>query len=304
MTQSGISSKPVFVLAVLLALTGLPTPAKSDTIVEFDTVLGAFEVQLYDSIAVNSVDRFLQYVEDEAYDEMFFSRLVDGFILQGGAFRYYETTPGVYSYGYTPNYGTIANEFQVSNTRGTLALAKQDGDPDSASNQFFINLGDNSANLDSQNGGFTVFGHVVGNGMVDVVDVLASQGSWNATLIHPALTDLPLIDYISDHSPDQNDLEIVNSIRVVFTSDVLGDCSGDGQVSLADLTILATNFGIQQGASWKNGDFNLDQQVSLADLTILATNYGTGTGTPAPEPASLSLLAFGSLALMRRSRGK
>ncbi len=302
MTQSGISSKLVIALAGVLALTGLTKPAKSDTIVEFNTILGAFEVQLYDSITVNTVDRFLQYVEDEAYDDMFFSRLVEGFILQGGAFNYVETAPGVYSYGYTPNYGTVNNEFQISNTRGTLALAKQDGDPDSGSNQFFINLGDNSANLDFQNGGFTVFGHVVGDGMVDVVDVLASQDIWIATSIHPSLTDLPLIDYIPDHSPDQNDLEIVNSIRVVFTSDVLGDCSGDGQVSLADLTILATNYGIQQGASWKNGDFNLDQQVSLADLTILATNYGTGT--PAPEPASLGLLAFGSLALMRRSRGK
>ncbi len=305
MNRSAISSKLIFALAVSLALTGLAAPAKSDTIVEFNTAMGSFEVQLYDSVAVNTVDRFLEYVAANDYDNMFFSRLVPGFILQGGGFNFTETaTPGEYAFNFTTNRGTIVNEFNIPNTRGTLAIAKQAGDPDSGSNQFFINLGDNTANLDNQNGGFTVFAHVVGDGMVDVVDVLASQTVWNATLIHPSFTDLPLIDYPGGEPIAREHLEMVNSIRVVFASDIAGDCTGEGQVSLADLTILATNYGMDMGASWKHGDFNLDQKVSLADLTMLASNYGTaGGGAPTPEPASLCLLAVGSLALMRRPRG-
>jgi cyclophilin family peptidyl-prolyl cis-trans isomerase len=40
-------------------------------------------------------------------------------------------------------------------------MAKADGSPNSATCQWFFNLGNNSTNLDNQNGGFTVFGHVV-----------------------------------------------------------------------------------------------------------------------------------------------
>jgi peptidyl-prolyl cis-trans isomerase A (cyclophilin A) len=51
-------------------------------------------------------------------------------------------------------------------------MAKVGGNPDSATSQFFVNLADNSANLDNQNGGFTVFATVV-EGM-DVVDTIAA----------------------------------------------------------------------------------------------------------------------------------
>ena len=67
--------------------------------------------------------------------------------------------------------GPIKNEFKISNTRGTVAMAKLGGNPDSATCQFFINVADNGSNLDYQNGGFTVFGKVV-EGM-DVADKIA-----------------------------------------------------------------------------------------------------------------------------------
>ena len=74
------------------------------------------------------------------------------------------------------SYGPIPNEFSPSrpNVAGTIAMAKLGGDPNSATNQWFFNVADNSSNLDNQNGGFTVFGQVLGEGMqlIDAIDGL------------------------------------------------------------------------------------------------------------------------------------
>ncbi len=95
-----------------------------------------------------------------------------------------------------------------------------------------------------------------------------------------------------------------------------GDANGDLKVSLADLTILATNFDTGSGATWYQGDFSGNGEVTLADLTMLATNYGfDGTGgmpTPLegasggdseiPEPTTALLLALAGPALLARKR--
>jgi peptidyl-prolyl cis-trans isomerase A (cyclophilin A) len=60
----------------------------------------------------------------------------------------------------------------ANNVRGTIAMAKLGSDPNSATNQWFFNLADNSANLDAQNGGFTVFGRVLGSGMAAVDEMV------------------------------------------------------------------------------------------------------------------------------------
>ena len=52
-------------------------------------------------------------------------------------------------------------------------MAKLGSDPNSATSEWFVNLGDNSGNLDNQNGGFTVFGRVLGSGM-DIVDAISA----------------------------------------------------------------------------------------------------------------------------------
>ena len=84
---------------------------------------------------------------------------------------------------------------------------------------------------------------------------------------------------------------------------IAGDINADRKVSLADLTILATNFNRPDGGNWADGDLNGDGQITLADLTILATNFGyDATEGDIPEPATALLLALGAGPILLRRR--
>lgn len=160
-------------LSVAAATAGAQTPG-TQTLVRFSTDAGPVDIELYDDSAPQTVANFLSYVRSGAYDGSFFHRLVRGFVLQGGGLRYNNTASPVITP--IPTQAPVANEFSPnrSNVRGTVAMAKLDGNPNSATNQWFVNLADNAANLDAQNGGFTVFGRVTAPSMA-VADKLANS---------------------------------------------------------------------------------------------------------------------------------
>ena len=80
-----------------------------------------------------------------------------------------------------------------------------------------------------------------------------------------------------------------------------GDADRDGDVDLADLSTLAFHWNILSGATWDMGDFDGDGDVDLADLSGLAFHWNQSVGSlPVPEPMTVSLLALGSMALIRR----
>ncbi|RJP34919.1 MAG: hypothetical protein C4547_10210 [Phycisphaerales bacterium] len=131
------------------------------------TSLGVVVIELLiDDAPVTSLN-FLRYIDEGFYNGTVFHRIVPDFVVQGGGFL---PDGSKQTGGRDP----IVNEFdpQRSNVRGTVAMAKLGGDPDSATSEFFFNLADNSENLDNQNGGFTVFANVI-EGM-DVVDAMAA----------------------------------------------------------------------------------------------------------------------------------
>lgn len=130
------------------------------------------DIALLDQEKPITVTNFLNYVTSGRYVNNFFHRSVPGFVVQGGGFRWITGTAGD-DVDSVQAFPTIQNEPGISNVRGTIAMAKLGGDPNSASSQWFINMANNSANLDSQNGGFTVFGRVVGNGMTVMDEIIA-----------------------------------------------------------------------------------------------------------------------------------
>lgn len=169
---------------LVLAISGSANVLATNVIVQ--TALGDIEIELFDTQAPQTVANFLNYVTDGDYTDTFIHRSVPGFVIQGGGFTFIDgVTASV------PSDPPVVNEPGISNVRGTIAMAKFPNDPDSATSEWFINLADNSGNLDNQNGGFTVFGQVTGNGM-DVIDTIAALPVWNAG---SPFTDLPLIDY-------------------------------------------------------------------------------------------------------------
>ena len=150
------------------------------TYVDFATNYGDIVIQMFDADAPLTVANFVHYASNPAlgqgYTGSFFHRLATGFVLQGGGYDFANGTVGTIAAA-----APVPNEFSAahSNLAGTVAMAKLGGDPNSATDQFFFNLGDNSANLDAQNGGFTVFGQVT-DATWDVVQRIAGLQTENA----------------------------------------------------------------------------------------------------------------------------
>ncbi len=155
--------------AILAALASLLSPRLSaGTLAQFRTTIGDVSVELLDEDKPATVQNFIRYVNSGAYRNVFFHRCLPHFVIQGGGFA--TADPSSQSnftvYVNVPTFPPVTNEFEVgrkfSNVYGTIAMAKTAAGPDTATSQWFFNLADNSANLDHQNGGFTVFGRVVG----------------------------------------------------------------------------------------------------------------------------------------------
>lgn len=161
----------MFLSFVVLGALGLSNLAHA-TVVRLNTSLGPIDIELFDAAAPRTVANFLAYVNSGAYTNSFIHRSVPGFIIQGGGYGLDNTTGSPVS---VPRNPPIANEFSAtrSNVRGTIAMAKVSNNPNSATSEWFINLANNATSLDTENGGFTVFGQVTAASMV-VVDAIAA----------------------------------------------------------------------------------------------------------------------------------
>jgi len=162
----------------LLTLTAIVFALASGSVlaanpqVELDTTAGKIMLELYPEAAPKTVENFLAYVKGKQYDGTQFHRVIDGFMIQGGGFTA--------DFSPKPTRPPIVNEAEMSskaglkNGPGTIAMART-SDPNSATNQFFINVNDNSRlnfrSPDPTGIGYTVFGKVV-TGM-DVVNKIA-----------------------------------------------------------------------------------------------------------------------------------
>ena len=287
--------------------------AVTGTVVRFATNSAApndrFFVELFDQPGAGrtrttpqTVANFLAYADEGRYADTIIHRRVSGFVAQGGGF----TAPTA-PYGgpggaptVIPQKPTVVNEPGNTNARGTIAMAKRGNDPNSATNQWFVNLADNSANLDNQNGGFTAFGRVLGGGMaavdamaaVPIYNAVGYYGSYASTNYpqneHSAFNELPLRDI---PNPVPNPLivqpaqfvtiqsitrvgELVHTVTssnpaLVTASVVDGGVVlqyGAGRSGTATITVRAAS--VLDPTDFKEDQFTLTRQPALANGMI------------------------------------
>jgi cyclophilin family peptidyl-prolyl cis-trans isomerase len=253
------------------------------SVARFDSVLGTIYAEMFDTATPVTVTNFFRYADANLWDNSIIHRSVANFVVQGGGFQ--NSLPNEPASIQT--FPAIQNEFGISNTRGTIAMAKLGGDPNSATSQWFFNLSDsNAANLDNQNGGFTVFARVIGNGM-SVVNAIAAVPVFN---FGGAFNEIPLRNYTSGPPAPENAVsfsdisrasEVIYTIQVgnpalVTTSVVNGRLTltyAAGQSGTTTVTVRATS--VADSSAFVEDQFT----VTIADVP---------TGTPA---ATLNAIA-------------
>lgn len=152
---------------------------KQGTLVQFTLAGSNVVAELFDDDKPVTVQNFLHYIKANIFVNSFYNYLNPGNVLGAGGYgtadRYatsaFDVTNIYDLFQYSYNYLSgnlpycLYNEFDtgphVRNTFGTLAMAKVSGYDVSLSSSWFFNLADNSENLDTNNGGYTVFGRVI-----------------------------------------------------------------------------------------------------------------------------------------------
>jgi cyclophilin family peptidyl-prolyl cis-trans isomerase len=213
--------------AAVLDLAGVfSDPDITDTRVRFDTNAGPINVELFDAQAPRTVANFLNYVKSGAYNNSIFHRLVSNFVLQGGGFTFNAAKKTLDTIPTDPSVQNEPDTVHRSNTIGTIAMAKLGSDPNSATDQFFFNLADNSSNLNNQNGGFTVFGKIVSASDQDTINTLALatiKDESNGNSSSP-FNSIPLNNYNGTNFPTDttaSNYDLVQGVQVVSQNESL-----------------------------------------------------------------------------------
>ncbi|MGL5832802.1 MAG: peptidylprolyl isomerase [Waterburya sp.] len=218
---------------------------------------GVTNVLLFDQEGVGAqttVENFLNYVEAGDYDHSIIHRSVPGFIIQGGGFAVDQGQ--VFE---LPAHDPVVNEFSTerSNLQGTIAMAKLGDDPDSATNQWFFNLEDNSENLDQQNEGFTVFGQVLSEADFQPLEAIANLEIVNGG---GAFETVPITDTTEPMTID--DLVLLEQVSLVEAEELTFAVTHNSNEKLLDATIT-------------DGELVLDyaaHRTGSATITLEATN--------------------------------
>ena len=210
-------------LVFSLTLFALLSFNVQSTVVEIRTSLGIIEVNLFDNTTPETVSNFLTYVNSGAYADIVVHRSVSNFIVQGGGFQYTGpvslTDNNQFTLDAVQTGLTLVNEPELSNVRGTIAMAKLGGQPNSATSQWFINLSNNVSSLDANvqgSGGYSVFGQVLGDGM-QVVDAIASLSVLGGES-NFVFKEIPLRNYTAEDLTNRVDLTDDN---LVVISDIV-----------------------------------------------------------------------------------
>jgi MYXO-CTERM domain-containing protein len=287
------------------------------TVVRIQTTSGNIDVRLFDARTPLSVQNFLNYATSNRYDDTFIHRVPQNppppqgpggsshFVIQGGGFK---LNNSIFSAAGLTTDPPVLNEPGISNLRGTLSYAKG-SDPNSATSQWFINIGNNTFLDSPANGAFTAFGRVVANGMT-IADAIDNLPVINAAVAENApgedFDEIPVYNtqkVLNQQDIHNDDAVMIQDVRVLNVP--AGDYNFDGQVNNADFNVWKADLGSTLKAE---ADGNGNGVVDHADFLVWQRTRGQNNGPPTvgavPEPsaAALALLAAGAAGAARRRR--
>lgn len=133
--------------------------------------LGTMEIELYPSVAPNTVDNFINLANSNFYDGLIFHRIIKDFMIQGGD----PSGNGTGGPGYAIK-GEFSSNGEVNDLKhkvGVISMARSLS-PDSAGSQFFIMTSD-SPHLDGE---YAAFGRVI-SGMDVLTEMSVVQTNSN-----------------------------------------------------------------------------------------------------------------------------
>ena len=244
----------------------------ADPIVTVNTNYGSFQIELLPDAAPQTVANFLSYVDSGAYTNSIFHRSVPGFVEQSGGFTSASPTfSSISQFTTIPTNAAIPLEYNLPNVVGSVAMART-SDPNSATDQWFVNLVDNSTTLGpsgSSTDGYAVFGKILGNGM-DVLNAIAALPANNSSLATDAtFSQLPL--------GTNNQLVRISSMTVdSIDGTVFTDTNGNGKLDAGEAGVAGRTVFIDNDGTGVP-DANNPSTVTDANGNYTFTGLAAGT---------------------------
>jgi cyclophilin family peptidyl-prolyl cis-trans isomerase len=278
--------------------------------VRMTTVLGNIDIELFGVDKPITVTNFLKYVDQGRYflfdstanqtASTFIHRSIPGFVIQGGGYLGTvnpSPTPGSANNNAQPTqvlpFAPIQNEPGISNTRGTIAMAQNGMDPNSATSQWFINLANNGGmpnflDIRHNNAGpYTVFGKVVNNTMTSV-DAIAAVLVYNAG--SAPFDSIPLRNYTAPTPIKVANLVSIPGITHIVPVQAMSDNANvsvtvrgtkvlvaGNAVGTSHVTVTTTDFD----GGTASQQFTVTVVASPGRLVNLSTRMQVGTGDSA-----------------------
>jgi peptidyl-prolyl cis-trans isomerase B (cyclophilin B) len=159
-----------------------PLPGGQKRVVTISTANGKIEVTVEGALSPIAAGNFIALASCGFYNGVVFHRLVPGFVIQGG------DPTGTGSGG--PGYEIQDEPVTAQYHRGTIAMARAPGQPNSQGSQFFIVLSDQAAGSLVASNDYAIFGEVTaGMDTVDAIAAMPNSGLPNNAALQPVAMD-------------------------------------------------------------------------------------------------------------------
>ena len=171
MVYSETQAYASFLRAVALVSVLLPYQyaVLAGPLVEVNTSVGTFFLELDDTLAPETTENFLKYVSNGLFDNNFVYGTTNASFVRGGNYTF-NSCPDRVGRVEAINSTPIENT-NLSNTVGTIAMVRRESGTDYVTSDWAINIVDNTLYDDPQFG-YVPFGKVVGFGL-EVVETIA-----------------------------------------------------------------------------------------------------------------------------------